>query len=90
MIELTHVPDGTYHANTGKPHLAKFGYYVGLKHNTRAGNNARLVGYWTAPNGERFIDPSRWVYLQRDAIELARKHHQIAIWDCRRNEEIYV
>lgn len=90
MTNLDTVPDGTYHADTGTPDVAKFGYYVGLDPNTRAGRNARLVGYWTAPNGDHFIDPSRWVYLQRDALELARKHNQIAIWDCRRNEEIYV
>ncbi len=86
-------PDGTYvQLDDGGLERVdiRFGYWVGLKTNTRAGKNAKYVGIWTAKDGEKFVDPSRWVEDKAEALKLADFHEQIAIWDCQNGAEIYV
>ena len=79
-------PDGTYvETRQGLARVdASSGYWVGLQTNTRAGRKAQFIGIWTAPDGEKFVDPSRWVATLNDALKLAIVHEQVAIWLCRR------
>ena len=92
MLTIDNAPDGTYQdtINGLVPYPADEGYFVGLKTGTRAGMNAPLIGIWTASDGERFVDPSRWVLGLQTALKLAKVHEQIAIWDCEKGTEIYV
>ena len=86
-------PDGTYaETRAGLVRIdATTGYWVGLKTNTRAGKNAKFIGIWSADiDGEKFVDPSRWVATLPEALKLADFHEQIAIWDCQNGVEIYV
>lgn len=85
-------PDGTYAPNRQglAPIAVSNGYWVGLQTNTRAGRNAEFIGIWTASDGEKFVDPSRWVADKAEALKLAEKHDQIAIWDCQNGVEVYV
>ncbi len=86
------VPDGTYRETPeGLARVERVtGYWVGLQTNTRAGRNAKFVGIWTASDGEKFVDPSRWVATLPEALRVAEIHDQIAIWDCQNGVEIYV
>ena len=92
MLEWDTAPDGTYQEtiNGLVPFPADEGYFVGLQTNTRAGMNAHLIGIWTAPDGEKFVDPARWVLGRETALKLAKAHEQRAIWDCEKGTEIYV
>jgi hypothetical protein len=86
-------PDGTYaETRAGLVRIdSKVGYWVGLKTNTRAGRNAKFIGIWGSDfDGEKFVDPARWVFDKAEALKLARFHEQIAIWDCQNGVEIYV
>jgi hypothetical protein len=89
MFDILTAPDGTYTLE-GKPVSHTFGYYVGLNGETRAFNNAKLIGIWTGPDGVRYVDRSRLVATLAKALKLAKSHEQIAIWDCANEEEIYV
>lgn len=86
------VPDGTYYEVDGNllPVTPNYGYFIGLRENTRAGQRAPFLGVWVSSDGERFIDPVRWVSDRSKAIELGKKHTQLAIWDCANAVEIYL
>ncbi len=90
--DYTTAPDGTYIPTRQglAPIAVSGGYWVGLQTNTRAGQKAEFIGIWTAKDGEKFVDPSRWVATLPEALKLATIHDQIAIWDCEKGEEIYV
>ena len=89
MFDVLTAPDGTYTLE-GTPVNRETGYFVGLNGETRAFNNAKLIGIWTGPDGVRYVDRSRHVEGLYSALKLARAHEQIAIWDCAKKEEIYV
>jgi hypothetical protein len=86
------VPDGTFFETPEGlvPVTPTDGYFVGLRTNTRAGIKAPFIGIWTASDGERFVDPSRWVQSFEKAIRLGTTHEQIAIWDCKNNREVFL
>ncbi len=75
-------PDGTYvETRQGLARVdASSGYWVGLQTNTRAGRKAQFIGIWTAPDGEKFVDPSRWVATLNDALKLAIVHFIAEHW----------
>ena len=87
------VPDGTYYvtkAGECLPVTPENGYFIGLRSNTRAGRTAPFMGIWTAKDGEKFLDPARWEAKLESAVKLGMTHDQIAIWDCKNKQEIFL
>lgn len=85
--------DGTYQVLRSGDWLTiepNTGYFVGLQADSRAARKAPYIGVWTAPNGTKYFDPSRYEVFREDAVKLGQVHDQIAIWDCKRKEEIYL
>lgn len=93
MKTWENVPDGTYYvtkAGEWLPVTPEDGYFIGLRENTRGGREAPFMGVWTAEDGEKFIDPSRWEAKLEPAVKLGMIHEQIAIWDCKNKQEIFL
>lgn len=70
-----------------------YGYMVGI--GSLCSDDFRLpgsilFGVWTDDNGKRYYDRVRHVDALSDALILARQHGELAIWDMRREEAIYL
>lgn len=86
--------DGTYLVNgEGELITAPFrsGYYVATHETSlEEAKPGQLVGVWTNPEtGRTHIDNTRWVYSRETAIELGKRHNQLAIWDIKNKKEIW-
>lgn len=86
------VPDDTYYEVDGNllPVTPSYGYFVAVNTNLRGGklHKAPFVGVWTASDGEKFVDQTRWVASYDKAITLGLIHDQFAVWDCANAEAI--
>ena len=51
---------------------------------------ASYVGVWTDENDDTHIDPSVWLRHLEDALLTAEKNNQLAIWDIKNMESIYL
>lgn len=49
-------------------------------------NESLFLGFWIH-EGKLYIDISEWYDMFTDAIEVADKNNQIAIWDCMNKKE---
>ena len=53
--------------------------------------DAPYIGTWENPeDGLIYVDPVTILPRKRDALRLARKHEQVAIYDIKRGIEVYV
>lgn len=48
------------------------------------------VGLWTDEDGITHLDPSAWLRYLDDALEVAKENNQLAIWDIKNMESIYL
>lgn len=82
------LPDGTYYVYQGTHFTVSidYGYFVSVW--PKDYGPAPFVGYWTAPDGEIFVDDTTWIEDKDKAIELGNKYEQFAIWDCANNQSI--
>jgi hypothetical protein len=70
-----------------------YGYIVGVQDLSYLGGSAfitpGLVGVWTdTDDGRVYVDRVKHVDALSDALDLAREHGELAIWDLREEKEI--
>jgi hypothetical protein len=87
--------DGTYRLTKGELVNAdyRFGYLVAVAEAEALTKypEGTLVGVWTDPRtGIVYTDISVWVRCKFDALNLARAHKQLAIWDAGLQVSVYV
>jgi len=48
------------------------------------------VGLWTDEDGITHLDPSVWIPYLHTALEVAKENNQLAVWDIKNMESIYL
>jgi hypothetical protein len=92
---LSSLADGTYRVDLSAPTPVIFdaGYWVAVKpvECIEDVQKDAYLGIWTDPStDQRYYDQSELVEFLGPALELAREHNQISIWDIANNEAIPV
>jgi sarcosine oxidase delta subunit len=66
------------------------GYWVATKYVAlRDTPNGKIVRAWTdTETGRQWIEPVRYLDDKETALALAKRHHQLAIWDNANQKEI--
>ena len=78
--------EGTYLKLSRQPHPETVKTYARLFNKYMSA----YVGLWTDEDGTTHLDPSVWLQHLDDALLVAKKHNQLAIWDIENMKAIYL